>query len=160
MKCIFYRLLYPRSIAEAQEGGFMIALFRTREKVLDTQGNELSMVKVVGHYLPTSDRVKVNLDGHWKTDAKYGLQFVMETYQEIISPGRKGMVAYLSSGLIRGVGGKLAERIYDTFGDDTLQILDSHPERIQEVPASAQKSVSRSKWHISRLEEPEKSSRC
>lgn len=139
MKCIFYRLLYPRSIAEAQEGGFMIALFRTREKVLDTQGNELSMVKVVGHYLPTSDRVKVNLDGHWKTDAKYGLQFVMETYQEIISPGRKGMVAYLSSGLIRGVGGKLAERIYDTFGDDTLQILDSHPERIQEVPGISAK---------------------
>ncbi len=112
----------------------MIALFRAREKVLDTQGNELSMIKVVGHYLPTSDRVKVDLAGHWKMDAKYGLQFEMESYQELITPGRKGMVAYLSSGLIRGIGKTLAERIYDTFGDDTLKILDGQPERIQEVP--------------------------
>lgn len=134
MKCIFSRLLYPHSIAEAQEGSYMIALFRAQEKVLDTQGKELSMIKVVGHYLPTSERIKVDLAGHWKMDAKYGLQFEMESYLEIITPGRRGMVAYLSSGLIRGIGKTLAERIYDTFGDDTLKILDGHPERIQEVP--------------------------
>lgn len=139
MKCIFNRLLYPHSLAEAQEGSYMIALFRTREKVMDAKGNELSTVKVVGHYLPTSDQVKVDLVGHWQTDAKYGLQFVMESYQEVISPGRKGMVAYLSSGLIRGVGKTLAERIYDTFGDDTLQILDRQPNRIQEVPGISAK---------------------
>lgn len=117
----------------------MIALFRTRETVMDTQGNELPTVKVVGHYLPTSDHVTVDMAGHWKKDAKYGLQFEMETYEEIISPGRRGMVAYLSSGLIRGIGKKLAERIYDTFGDDTLRVLDAQPERIQEVPGIGEK---------------------
>lgn len=139
MKCIFSRLLYPRSMEEAQEGSYMIALYRPREKVLDAQGSELSMVKVVGYYLPTSERVKVDLTGHWKKDAKYGLQFEMESYEEVISPGRKGMVAYLSSGLIRGVGKTLAERIYDTFGDDTLRVLDAQPERIQEVPGIGEK---------------------
>lgn len=134
MKCIFSRLLYPHSMQEVEEGSYMIALFRPRETVLDAQGNELATVKVVGHYLPTSDHVIVDMSGHWKKDAKYGLQFEMEAYEEIISPGRRGMVAYLSSGFIRGIGKKLAERIYDTFGDDTLRILDAQPERIQEVP--------------------------
>lgn len=139
MKCVFSRLLYPHSMEEVQDGSYMIALFRPLEKVMDTQNSELSMVKVVGHYLPTSEKVKVDLTGHWKKDAKYGLQFEMESYDEIITPGRKGMVAYLSSGLIRGVGKALAERIYDTFGDDTLQILDTQPERIQEVPGIGEK---------------------
>lgn len=134
MKCVFSRLLYPHSMEEAQDGGYMIALFRPRETVLDAQGSELTMVKVVGHYLPTSERIKVDLTGHWKNDAKYGLQFEMESYEEVITPGRRGMVAYLSSGLIRGIGKTLAERIYDTFGDETLRVLDAQPERIQEVP--------------------------
>lgn len=142
MKCVFSRLLYPRSMVDAQEGSYMIALYRPREKVLDTQGNELSIVKVVGHYLPTSERVKVNLTGHWKKDAKYGLQFEMESYEEVIGPGRKGMVAYLSSGLIRGIGRTLAERIYETFGDDALRVLDAQPERIQEVPGIGEKKSS------------------
>lgn len=142
MKCVFSRLLYPRSLEEARDGSYMIALFRPRETVLDMQGNELSMVKVVGYYLPTSERVQVNLTGHWKKDAKYGLQFEMESYEEVIAPGRKGMVAYLSSGLIRGIGKKLAERIYDTFGDSTLQILDNQPDRIQEVPGIGAKKSS------------------
>lgn len=139
MKCIFSRLLYPRSLDDAQEGGYMIALFRPQEKVLDLQGNELSMVKVVGHYLPTSDRVKVDMTGHWKKDAKYGFQFEMESYEEIIGPGKKGIVDYLSSGLVRGIGKKLAEKIYNTFGDDTLQVLDLQPDRIQEVPGISPK---------------------
>ena len=48
MKCVFSRLLYPRSLEEARDGSYMIALFRPRETVLDMQGNELSMVKVGG----------------------------------------------------------------------------------------------------------------
>lgn len=44
------------------------------------------------------------------------------------------MIAYLSSGLIKGIGPKLAGRIYDSFGEDTLDILDRDPTRINEVP--------------------------
>ena len=76
----------------------------------------------------------MDIVGRWKKDAKYGLQFMMESYEEIIDPGKKGIVAYLSSGLFRGIGKRLAERIYNTFGDDALTILDNDPDRIREVP--------------------------
>lgn len=134
MKCKFFRLIYPKSIGDAQSGSYTVALYMPCETVLDAQGNKLSSITVVGYYLPTMERMKVDMTGRWKKDAKYGLQFMMESYEEIIDPGKNGIVAYLSSGLIRGIGKRLAERIYNTFGDNTLAILDNDPDRIQEVP--------------------------
>ena len=139
MKCKFFRLIYPKSIEDAQNGGYTVALYVPCETVLDGQGNKLSSITVVGHYLPIMERMKVDMTGRWKKDAKYGLQFMMESYEDIIEPGKKGIVTYLASGLIRGIGKKLAERIYNTFGDDTLEVLDNDPDRIREVPGISSK---------------------
>ena len=134
MKCKFFRLIYPKSAEDAQSGSYTVALYVPCETVLDGQGNKLSSITVVGYYLPIMERMQVDMSGRWKKDAKYGLQFMMESYEEIIEPGKKGIVSYLSSGLIRGIDKRLAERIYNTFGDDTLTILDNDPDRIREVP--------------------------
>ena len=139
MKCSFYKLLYPHSLEEAKEGSYMIAIFTPREKVLDGHGEKLTSIKVVGHYLPTMEGMKVDMQGHWRKDPRYGLQFEMESYEEVIAPGKNGIVAYLSSGLIEGIGKKLAAQIYDKFGEDTLNILDREPDRISEVPGIGQK---------------------
>lgn len=134
MKCSFTRLLYPKTLEESQNGSYTIALFRPREAVLDGDGQKIASFKAVGYYLPLSEKVTVDMAGHWRKDPKYGLQFEMESYEEVVESGRKGMIAYLSSGLIKGIGPKLAGRIYDTFGEDTLDILDRDPTRINEVP--------------------------
>lgn len=133
MKCSFSRLLYPKSLEEARDGSYMIALFRPNEKVLDAQGNRLNSIKVVGHFLPTVAGVKVDMVGHWKKDARYGLQFEMESYEEIVGSDKRSIVAYLSSGMIPGIGSVLAERIYNTFGAQTLEVLDQDPSRVSEV---------------------------
>ena len=134
MKCSFSRLLYPKRLEEARDGSYMIALFKPNEKLLDAQGNRLSSIKVVGHFLPTVAGVKVDMTGHWKKDARYGLQFEMESYEEIVGSDKRSIVAYLSSGMIPGIGTVLAERIYNTFGAQTLEVLDQNPARIAEVP--------------------------
>lgn len=133
MKCSFSRLLYPKSLEEARDGSYMIALFRPNEKVLDAQGNRLNSIKVVGHFLQTVAGVKVDMAGHWKKDARYGLQFEMESYEEIVGSDKRSIVAYLSSGMIPGIGSVLAERIYNTFGAQTLEVLDQDPSRVSEV---------------------------
>ena len=140
MKCKFFRLIYPKSVEDAQNGSYTVALYVPCETVLDGQGNKLNSITVVGYYLPIMERMKVDMAGRWKKDAKYGLQFMMESYEEIIEPGRDGIVGYLSSGLIRGIGKRLAERIYNTFGDDTITVLDNDPDRIREVPGINSKS--------------------
>ena len=75
MKCSFSRLLYPKRLEEARDGSYMIALFKPNEKLLDAQGNRLSSIKVVGHFLPTVAGVKVDMTGHWKKDARYSLRW-------------------------------------------------------------------------------------
>lgn len=139
MKCSFSRLLYPKTAEEARDGSFMIALFRPHEKVLDAHGDRVTSIKVVGHYLPTVQNLKIDMTGHWKKDPKFGLQFEMESYEELIEPGKKGIISYLSSGLISGIGSKIAERIYSYFGDQTLEVLDDDPDRIREVPGIGEK---------------------
>ena len=139
MKCKFFRLIYPKSVEDAQSGSYTVALYVPCETVLDGQGNKLNSITVVGYYLPIMERMKVDMAGRWKKDAKYGLQFMMEFYEEIIEPGKNGIVAYLSSGLIRGISKRLAERIYNTFGDETLTVLDNDPDRIREVPGISSK---------------------
>ena len=139
MKCKFFRLIYPKSVENAQKGSYTVALYAPCETVLDGQGNKLNSITVVGYYLPIMERMKVDMVGRWRKDAKYGLQFMMESYEEIIEPGKNGIVTYLSSGLIRGISKRLAERIYNTFGDDTLTVLDNDPDRIREVPGISSK---------------------
>lgn len=65
-----------------------MALYVPCETVLDGQGNKLSSITVVGHYLPTMERMKVDMTGRKKA-AKYGLQFMVESYEDITDPGKK-----------------------------------------------------------------------
>lgn len=150
MKCKFFRLIYPRRLEDVQQGSYTVALYTPCERVLDASGNKLQTITVVGYYLPLAERMKFDLSGHWKKDAKYGLQFEMESYEDVVAPGRDGIVAYLSSGLIRGVGRKLADQIYNTFGDDTLTVLDKDPDRVREVPGISGKRAAQ--FHDSYIE--------
>ena len=138
----------------------MIALFKPNEKLLDAQGNRLSSIKVVGHFLPTVAGVKVDMTGHWKKDARYGLQFEMESYEEIVGSDKRSIVAYLSSGMIPGIGTVLAERIYNTFGAQTLEVLDQTLRVSQKCLASARRSARSFARHIWRHGAPENSSTC
>ena len=47
---------------------------------------------------------------------------------------RKGVISYLSSGIVKGIGPRTAEKIVNHFGEKTVEILDTDPQRIHEVP--------------------------
>jgi exodeoxyribonuclease V alpha subunit len=134
MLCDFKRLIYPNVPPPSYDGGYAVALYIPHEKVVDHQGATVREVKVVGHCLPVAAGLRFNLFGHWGKTAKHGAQFEMERYEDVIVPGREGVVTYLSSGLIKGIGLKTAERIYDRFGDRTLEMLDNSPDELLKVP--------------------------
>ena len=120
MLCQFEKLLYPSDVRLLEVGSYMVALYRPCERILDSVGNKIQQVKAVGYCLPVSENIRYDIQGHWNKNAKHGIQFEVETYDEVISPTKAGIVAYLSSGQIRGIGPKLAERIYARFGNETL----------------------------------------
>jgi exodeoxyribonuclease V alpha subunit len=142
MICSFRKLIYPKSVSEAETGGYMIAVYAVHGKMADAQGNLLTEAKVVGYYLPMTTGVRFDLAGRW-AKSKYGIQFELENYHEIIQPGREGVVAYLSSGLIKGIGRKIAERVYDAFGDRTLEVLDRRPEELLKIQGISKNKLER-----------------
>lgn len=73
--------------------------------------------------------------GHWSKNPKFGIQFEVESYNEVIIPTKEGIIAYLSSGQIKGIGPKIAEKIYAAFGQQSLEILgNKEPERLLAIP--------------------------
>ena len=132
MICQFKRLIYPRSLSVG-DASYMIALYKPCEKLYDSAGNQVAEVKAVGYCLPTADNLRYNLKGQWSRNSRHGIQFEVETFEEIITPTKEGILAYLTSGQIKGIGPKTAEKIFDAFGQDTLTVLDENPEKLLSI---------------------------
>ncbi len=130
MLCQFERLIYPQNVSSIDAGSFMIAVYRPCENIRDSAGNTVTQVKAVGYCLPIADNLRYELQGHWSKNPKHGVQFEVENYDEVITPTKEGIIAYLSSGQIKGIGPKMAEKIYDAFGLTALDVLDKEPERL------------------------------
>jgi len=91
------------------------------------------VITVVGNLLAVSPGEHLLLHGCWTHHPKFGRQFKIQNYQTLVPATVVGICKYLGSGLIRGIGPVMAERITTHFGLDTLQIIDVEPLRLQEV---------------------------
>lgn len=136
--CQFERVIYPSNVSAMDITSFMIALYRPCENIKDSSGNTITQVKAVGYCLPTADNMRYEMRGHWSKNPKHGIQFEVEGYDEVIIPTREGIIAYLSSGQIKGIGPKMAERIYDAFGNMALEVLDKEPEKLLTISGISQ----------------------
>jgi exodeoxyribonuclease V alpha subunit len=96
--------------------------------------NREGFVTLVGNLPELSAGEHVRVDGRWTQHPKHGQQFQVETCEQILPATVEGIRRYLGSGLIKGVGPRLAERIVEVFGAETLDVIDGSPERLQEVP--------------------------
>ena len=82
---------------------------------------------------------QVVLHGEEQVHPKYGKQFVVSSYECLAPSNLDAIYAYLSSGVVRGIGEATAKLIVDAFGMDTLRILDEAPERLMELPGIGSK---------------------
>ena len=87
----------------------------------------------VGYELPRTDAVELELEGEWVLNKKHGYQLQVEQWQEIVPRTKSGLESYLSSGLIKGIGPRLASDIVARFGVDIIDILEKQPERLLEI---------------------------
>lgn len=133
MLCQFERLVYPQNTNVIDAASYMVALYRPCEKIKDSSGNTISQVKAVGYCLPVASNLRYDMQGHWSKNPKHGIQFEVESYNEVIIPNKEGIISYLSSGQIKGVGPKIAERIYAAFGNMALEVLDKEPEKLLSI---------------------------
>jgi exodeoxyribonuclease V alpha subunit len=72
--------------------------------------------------------------GRWGSHPQYGKQFHVDDYTTVLPATIQGIRRYLGSGLIKGIGPVLADRIVQHFGVDALDVIEQQPERLIEVP--------------------------
>ncbi len=114
----------------SEDGAFAVAT------VEEKTGRE---VTVIGNLLETKPGESVVMQGQWERNKKFGKQFRIQTIRTVPPTTTEGIKRYLSSGLVDGIGGVLAERIVDHFGPQTLEIIDADPSRIREVEGIGEK---------------------
>ncbi len=83
----------------------------------------------------------LSLWGHWVHNPKYGRQFKVEQYERDLPADSTAILRYLSSRTVKGVGPKLAARIVEAFGDETLEVMEHHPEWLADLPGISQKKA-------------------
>jgi exodeoxyribonuclease V alpha subunit len=88
----------------------------------------------VGSLLGAQPGETLRLRGRWGAHPQYGRQFQVEDYTTVLPATVQGVRRYLGSGLIKGIGPRLAERIVGHFGVDALRVIEEEPGRLVEVP--------------------------
>ena len=90
----------------------------------------------------------MEFEGEWTQHPKYGEQFKTHNVIEKKPASTSALEKYIGSGLIYGVGPKIAKRIVKYFGKDTLDVFEYNIERLTEVPGIAQTKLTQitSSW--------------
>jgi exodeoxyribonuclease V alpha subunit len=117
------------------ETGYTIARVAT-----DRSGPDL--ITVVGALLGAQVGESLRLTGQWTSHPKYGRQFDVRSYTTMLPATIQGIQRYLGSGLIKGVGPVMAERMVAHFGTDILRVIEEEPGRLVEVPGLGPKRTS------------------
>ncbi|MFF9787042.1 SF1B family DNA helicase RecD2 [Streptomyces nigrescens] len=110
-----------------EENGYTVAR-------VDTGRGSGDLLTVVGALLGAQPGESLRMEGRWGSHPQYGKQFTVENYTTVLPATIQGIRRYLGSGLIKGIGPRIADRIVEHFGTDTLDIIEREPARLVEVP--------------------------
>ncbi len=106
-------------------------------------------VTVVGHLAGVNEGESLEISGTWTAHAKYGDQFKVEIYKVILPASVSGIRHYLGSGIIKGIGRSMADRIVDHFKEQTLDIIENEPEKLKSIHGigEAKKNIIEQAWN-------------
>ncbi len=117
-----------------EENGFVVAKLREKEKKDPTT--------IVGNLSGINPGESLKLTGEWVHNKRFGEQFRVETFEVTLPATLLGIQKYLASGLIKGIGPIMSERIVEKFGLYTLEVIEKKPERLSEVEGIGPKRIS------------------
>ena len=117
-----------------EENDFVVAKLREKDK--------RELTTIVGNLSGINPGESLKLTGKWVHNKRFGEQFQVETFEITVPATLHGIQKYLASGLIKGIGPIMSERIVEKFGLDTLEVIEKKPERLCEVEGIGPKRIS------------------
>ena len=133
MICRFDRAIFQ------SDNGYCVFSYSTQDESVPKEARKNSFFSddkihftAVGYHLVSTNVVEAELDGTWEK-SKHGLQLSVTTCKQIVPTDQAGVLAYLSSGIIKGVGPEIAKAIVAKFGDKTMEVLDQNPQQLLSI---------------------------
>ena len=137
---------FVKTIFQNKENGFCVFVYHTSDDTVPLaarntcyKGEDIEFT-AVGKYLPDTDSVEVDMQGKW-VKGKRGTQLEVENFEEILPQTEEGILSYLSSGMVKGIGPRTAELIVKRFGKRTFDVLDHYPDSLLEIRGISQKKL-------------------
>ena len=140
------RSRFVKPIFQNKEKGYCIFVFHTEDTNVPVSAKNKyykgsgCQFTAVGNNLPETDMVEVELHGSW-IKGKYGTQLQIESFEEIRPQTEEGILGYLSSGMIKGIGPKTAKLIVAKYGTRTFEILDKYPDSLLSIKGITEKKL-------------------
>ncbi len=134
---------YEMEILQGVIGAVVYQNYDNGYSVLRLRCMDGQTVTVVGTIPLPAVGERLMVTGRWSTHASYGKQFEAEFLERLMPQNTMDILAYLSSRILKGIGPRMAGRIVEHFGDQTLVVMEREPARLAEVPGiSAAKAKS------------------
>jgi len=121
LEAVLERITYAN-----EENGYTVARVAMR--------GSSDLTTVVGNLLGAQPGESLRMRGVWKSHPQFGKQFEVRDHTTVLPATIQGIRRYLGSGLIKGIGPKMAARIVAHFDLDTLRVIEEEPARLIEVP--------------------------
>lgn len=122
---------------ELISGDIAAVIFQNPENgyaVIRLNSEDGTLITVVGTIPMAAVGERLLVTGKWNAHASYGKQFEAEFLERLMPQTQQEILSYLSSHAIRGIGPVTAGRIVARFGCETLNIIESKPELLSNVP--------------------------
>lgn len=100
-----------------------------------------NLVTIIGYMPGITPGEAIRVRGKWETHPRYGQQFKVDSFEVTLPATVDGIRDYLASGIVKGVGQKMAERLVEQFKDQTLLIIEKNPEQLTRVEGIGKKKA-------------------
>ena len=115
------------------QNGFTIARVKVH--------GQRDLVTVVGHLISPAPGEILNMRGEWVNHPRFGEQFKVVEFKTAVPATVYGIRKYLGSGLIKGLGPVMANRIVKKFGKKTLDVIENETEKLAQVEGIGKKRI-------------------
>lgn len=131
---------YKKSIFSG-ENGYVVGLFKVKDSSDKYKDFINTTITFTGYFHELNERDTYIFYGNFNIHSKYGEQFLMSSYERVKPEEKDSIVEFLSSGLFKGIGKRISERIVNKLGKETLNIILENPSNLLLIPTIKQKHV-------------------
>ena len=107
------RCRFKHKIFQNEENGYTIAIFTTQDTSVPLSARDKYLASrniigfsAIGFGLPLTDEIELEMEGRWES-GEHGTQYQVENFMEVVPRTKEGILGYLSSGAVKGIGPKI-----------------------------------------------------